>query len=108
MMNDAQEMTDLSIAYDGSRYYYYESYRYERLEDAVRYARLQRSRTTGREKVATPIVSMNGGPTADERKAMAAMRISYANGIYVWRDYRYDRLADAFAYANLSSRASGK
>ena len=40
----AEVMADLSIAYDGCRFYYYDTYRYDKLECAVDYASLQRER----------------------------------------------------------------
>src|SRR5690242_16081296 len=39
-------------------------------------------------------------PSADDWQTMTALGISYGGGIYRLGEYRYDRLADALAYAN--------
>ena len=96
----AQWMADLSIAYDGIRYYY-GSYRYDRLEDAVNYARLQRSRDGGHTRIPMTRPAIHHAPDDNERRAMASSGITYVGGGYRLGEYRYDRLTDALAYARL-------
>jgi len=98
----ARLMADLSIAYDGLRYYY-ESYRYDRLEDAVNYARLQRSRAGSQARIAMPRPAIFQIPGEVERLTMTSFGIRYTAGVYQLGEYRYDRLDDALAYARLHS-----
>ena len=99
----AQLMADLSIAYDGLRYYY-KSYRYDRLEDAVSYARLQRSRVGSQGRVPLPRPAIFQPPGEGEWRTMTSFGITYAEGVYRLGEYRYDRLADALAYARLQGQ----
>ena len=96
----AQLMADLSIAYDGLRYYY-GSYRYDRLEDAVDYARLQLARSGGHARMRMARPAILQAPGDGEWRAMTSSGITYAGGVYRLGEYRYDRLADALAYARL-------
>ena len=98
--DSAQLMADLSIAYDGLRYHY-GSYRYDRLEDAVNYARLQRSRAGGHTRIPMATPAIYQAPGDGELRAMTSSGITYAGGVYRLGAYRYDRLADALAYARL-------
>jgi len=45
-LTDEQEMEEHDITFDGERYAYGE-YRYDKLSDAVRYAKLQAGRSIG-------------------------------------------------------------
>src|SRR5436309_9750774 len=38
-------------------------------------------------------------PSEAELELMRTLGISFADGVFHWREYRYDRLADAVAYA---------
>ena len=98
--NREQLMADLSIAYDGRRYYY-ETYRYDRLEDALSYARLQRSRAANGGRVPMPTPSRIEPPDERQRTTMTLAGITYEKGVYRLGEYRYDRLDDALAYAHL-------
>jgi hypothetical protein len=96
-------MAEFSITYNG-RYYHYERYRYDRLEDAVDYARLQRSRLPGGSDDAAqtvPAAQAVEGPDESQRELMAALDIAFHGGMYHLGQYRYDRLADAVNYARL-------
>jgi hypothetical protein len=95
-----QLMAELSIAYDGVRYYY-DSYRYDRLDDAVNYARLQRSRAANQAWISMPTPAIVGGPGDSDRRTMASSGITYEAGVYRLGEYRYDRLDDALAHARL-------
>jgi hypothetical protein len=97
-------MAEYSIGHDGLRYAY-NGYRYDRLADAVGYAKLMRSR---------PSMNDSGGPstrregidvpTDADRELMTSLAIRFEAGAYRFEGFRYDRLADAVNYATLSAR----
>jgi hypothetical protein len=93
-------MEEFSIVH-GGRYYYFDGYRYERLADAVAYARLIRARQA---QPSDPLSSapLDGveSPSASDRQLMLEYSIAFENGNYVFDGYRYDRLIDAANYAN--------
>ena len=97
-------MSAHSIHYDGRRYRY-NGYRYDRVADAVAYAELVQS---GQPTEAGPDPFTPGeivpSPSASERETMAALAISFRAGVYAYREFRYDRLADAVSYAYLDRR----
>lgn len=94
-------MAELCISFNGRRYGY-GGYRYDRLPDAVDYARLDRSRA-----FVDPVPDDDGPPeevrtpSGAERELMRTLAITYADGLFHWREYRYERLADAVDYASL-------
>jgi hypothetical protein len=94
--------TELGIRRIGRRYEY-RGYRYDRLADAVAYARLDREHPRGQ---AAPEASPQADeppplPSNDERAQMATWDIRFDAGIYTFQNYRYERLCDAVAYARL-------
>jgi hypothetical protein len=95
-------MAELSITHDGRRYYY-AGYRYDRLDDAVNYARLQRSRNGEMQTGAQlrPAETRDASPDKAQERLMATLSITFENGRYHLGGYRYDRLGDAVNYANL-------
>ena len=98
----ASQMAELRVRYDG-RSYHYRGYRYDRFVDAVNYAQLDRSRgfsEVAGEEAALEQVPL---PTEADRALMQALAISFDEGVFRWRAYRYERLADAVAYATLES-----
>ena len=98
----AREMAELCITFNG-RHYGYRGYRYERLADAVNYARLDRSRPFSNDAGpddAPP--ELPPAPSQNERALMGMLGITCAEGGFRWRQYRYERLADAIAYARLA------
>jgi len=98
----AREMADLRITFDG-RHYGYRGYRYERLADAVDYARLDRSRLFVDDAASHGALPVAPPPlTESERALMGMLGITCIEGRYRWRQYRYDRVADAIAYATLA------
>ena len=101
-------MMKFSIAYDG-RQYQYDRYRYDRLEDAVSYARLRRAvPSTEDEGVAMPAVQRNvQPPDGAQRQLMSGLSITFQDGVYRLGAYRYDRLADALNYAYLLRSEAG-
>jgi hypothetical protein len=87
------------ITFNGRRYSY-RGFRYDHLADAVNYAELDRSRAFADPGAddAAPLERVPR-PSAVEREHMRTLGITYADGVFSWGEYRYDRLADAIAYA---------
>jgi len=88
----------LGISFDG-RAWHYRAYTYNRLADAVGYARLDRARPGFREDASPHRWPQWGEPTAQDRGQMAACGIGYEHGRYCYGPYRYDLLAAALEYA---------
>lgn len=93
---------ELSIRYDG-RSYHYRGYRYDRFLDAVSYARVDHERGSSEALGGEAPLDQVPLPTQADRAVMQALAITFDEGVFRWRDYRYDRLADAVAYATLES-----
>lgn len=94
-------MAEFLIAFDG-RYYLYGPYRYDDLADAVNYARLQRANVGAGEQIsALPAPDQVEAPSESQRQLMNTLGITFLHGVYRLGAYRYDRLADAVAYARL-------
>lgn len=94
-------MAEFLITFNG-RYYLYGHYRYDHLEDAVNYARLQRPNVGAGEQIGTmPAPEHVEAPSRSQRQLMNALNITFLHGVYRLGAYRYDRLADAVAYARL-------
>jgi hypothetical protein len=94
-------MAELCIAYNG-RHYQYNGYRYDNLADAASHVRLQRALPAG-SCVSGPWPLAQDVPVPDQadREVMAALAITFRDGVYHLGPYRYDRLADAVRYARL-------
>ena len=95
----AREMAELCITFDG-RIYRYRGYRYDHFTDAVNYARLDRARAfvePGQPDAGT--IDEVQVPSQAESGLMRTLDITFADGFFYWGEYRYDRLADAIAYA---------
>lgn len=89
------------IRYDGLRYLY-RGYRYEHFGDALSYARLDRTRPGFVPDAAfQPRWEAPWQPDSAQRAQMAPWGIVFAAGYYQYGSYRYERLADALAYARL-------
>jgi hypothetical protein len=98
----------LSIAHAG-RHYYYEGYRYERLADAVAYARRVRARQSP-QKDQSSLARFDAveSPNASDRQLMLELSISLENGSFVFDGFRYDHLIDAANYARHRRQLSVK
>ena len=94
-------MEAFHIDYDG-RSYRHSGYRYDRLDDAVAYAELMQSRQST-QVGPDPFVpdDVLPAPSASDREVMRAWFITFKAGVYAYREFRYDRLADAVNYAKL-------
>lgn len=99
-------MDELSIRQDRAGYVY-SGYRYARLDDAIGYALLMRSRM----QPGDPASSVDGpsiavceplDPSDEDHDVMRTLDIHQEQGRYRFQQYRYDRLADAVAYARLA------
>lgn len=86
-------LAELNIGFDG-RQYRYRDYRYDRAADAAAYARLERSRGV----VLPPSAiewTARVGLTAFDRECMDRHQIAFNGHSFSYREYRYERLADA-------------
>ena len=106
-------MAELEIHYNG-RHFRFRGYRYDRLEDAVAYARLERSRalqgwahtvpSEGEADADAPV-----SPSVCDRAEMEVLGVSFEAGRYVFQGFHYDHLQDALVYARLEAeRARGR
>lgn len=102
-------MSEFSIQYDGRRYQW-SGYRYDRLADAVAYARLMRSKQAQEGSTASlprgdaAVDLPSQSPSEADRQLMAELSVLFEAGVYVFRGFRYDRLADAASYARRCQR----
>jgi len=88
----------LGISFDG-RAYHYQEYSYERIEDALGYAKLDHARPGFHEDATPRTWPQWTGATPEERAQMAAHGIVYERGHYCYGPYRYDLLSAALDYA---------
>lgn len=96
-----QQMSMMGVRFDG-RQYRYRTYRYDRLSDALNYARLQPAPAPdGQEEEAFHDIPREALPDESQNHLMAQLGITRQDGRYCYREYRYDRWADAVAYAQL-------
>ena len=92
-------MAELGIRFNG-RSYQYRSYRYDSLADAVNYARLEASRPAAQSAPADfESPEEVQVPSEVDRGHMHTFAITLERGVFCLGEYRYDRLADAIAYA---------
>jgi hypothetical protein len=89
----------VGIPFDG-RAYHYRQYSYDRVEDALNYAKAERARPDF-DKIAPTCMRWRQflEPTAHERAQMAEHGIAYQDGYFFYGPYRYDVLANALDYA---------
>lgn len=103
--NEKRQMAELGVTFDG-RGYCYREYRYDLLSDALSYARQDHASSSYQEEDAAAPQSTQWvepeKPTEAERQLMARLAITFDGKHYRYRDYRYDRLADAIHYAELT------
>ena len=97
-----REMTELGVSQVG-RTYRFLSYRYDRLEDALAYARVVKARASQHlpedEAPVTFFADDDQPPAASDGPVMASLNISYSAGRYHFANFTYGSLADAMACA---------
>jgi hypothetical protein len=94
-------MTELAITFAGTQYQY-SHYRYDRLDDAISYAKKQRSAPSESDAAdALPPERVVEAPHDLQRRRMAGNGISFEKGVYHVGAYSYDRLADATRHARM-------
>lgn len=99
-MDTSETAAALEVTYDG-RHYHFRQYRYDRLEDALRYATAQRDTPGFRADSAfQPRWLPAWLPSEAERARMAELGIGFAGGRFSVGDYHYDKLDDAVAFAS--------
>lgn len=86
------------VSFDG-RAYHYQGFSYERLADALDYAKQDRARPGLHEDVTPRHWRQWAAPTQEERLQMEVHGIVYEHGSYCYGPYRYDLLSAALAYA---------
>lgn len=86
--------------------YEYRGYRYDRLADAVAYARMDREHLRGQAALeASPQADEPPPlPSSEDLTLMATWNILFGAGFYTFQQYRYERLCDALTYAKLLAR----
>jgi hypothetical protein len=103
--NRKRLMRAYGITFDG-RQYLYDRYHYDRLADAVNFARLQHSRAGSGDPLEVPCPRIGNAvekPSDLQREEMIKLGIRFEDGVYHLGDYRYDRLSDAVEYARLKT-----
>jgi len=106
-LGDAAKSARLMSAFGvtrSGRFFLFHGYRYSTLADAVAYAHLLGTRPTlSAEDNHAALARFEEEPavvgSAEDERLMATCGISLADGQYVFAAFRYDRLADAVAYA---------
>lgn len=88
----------LGISFDG-RAYHYRQFSYDRMSDALGYAKLDQARPGWRQDPTRQQWRQWVEPTPQERVQMAAHQITYEGGYYRYGPWRYDLLAPALDYA---------
>jgi len=97
-LTEINKMKKYGISSEEKKIYIYGGYRYSRLDDAVKYARLQEEKSeidnvSGQGKSAVVLTEISKmkkyGISSEEKK------------IYTYGGYRYNRLDDAVNYARL-------
>jgi hypothetical protein len=94
------EAVALNISFNGTQFVY-RDYKYDKLADAVSYARQDALRVSSAPFGAHAVTWVEPAtPSADDRALMAQYGVSTDQGRFRYRDYLYDRMADAIAYAS--------
>jgi len=95
----ADHAMHLGISFNGTQFIY-RDFKYDRLADAIGYAELDVSREGGRLAPSTPAMWLDRlVPDADDLEMMKTHGITFEGRQYRYKDFRYDRLADALGFA---------
>lgn len=93
---------EFGVTFDG-RQFCLAGYRYDRVEDAVAYARLLAKRGEWRLPGGSGHPCAVVAPTAEQQDEMVTLGVTARGGRYHFREYVYDNVADALAYARRAS-----
>jgi hypothetical protein len=94
-----RRMKALLVTFDGVQYVY-NGFRYDQRSDAMAYASLMQSRPEQFDKGNTMAPPPGFSPPSEAQRAlMASLGIELGDHAYRFEGFRYDRLADAVAYA---------
>ena len=97
--SEKQHAQDLGISFNGTQFAYRE-FKYDKLPDAITYAELDAHRQGQQKDVSpTPEWLDQTAPSASDQELMRQYGITSEGWRYRYREYRYDRLADAINYA---------
>lgn len=92
------------VSFDG-RAYRYGGYCYDRLADAVAYSELERVRGAAAPTAAPfPNIASVIDLTGWDADAAKGLGVTFDGKVFRYLQYRYDRFADACAYADLDRR----
>lgn len=98
--NGAPPLADaaLGIWFDGRRFHY-QQYRYDRLADAIAYAKVDQRRPDYQSMPLPLRWEQWTGPTSEEFEIMETFGIVYEHGTYRYKEFHYDFVEQALAYA---------
>lgn len=97
--SEKQHAKDLGISFNGTQFAYRE-FKYDKLPDAITYAELDALRKGQQKGVSyAPEWLDQTAPCASDRELMRQYGITSEGWRYRYREFRYDRLADAINYA---------
>lgn len=92
-------MAALGVLFDG-RSYWYRNYRYDLLDDALAYARLDRARSTGQDRSSDPHPWRGRAPPPSAtQELMTQLGIVFDGRGYRYRSFRYDEYIDAINFS---------
>lgn len=98
---DLAIMQKHAITY-GDGYFHFSGYRYERLNDAAAYALLIGARSCAVDSCGSVMQAKPAALLSEtDCRRMAMLNIVRDRGSFRWGPYRYERVADAIAYASL-------
>lgn len=102
-------LAESGVAFDG-RSYWYRQYRYDKLADALAYARLDGARPAAMQAEAGDQHPWQEAevPTTATQRLMVELEITFDGRYYRYDEYHYDRFADAIDYAKLPQARSVK
>lgn len=104
----ADRAAALEVTFDGHHYHFRE-FRYERAEDAMRYARAEHAKPGfGADPRFVPRWPSAWVPGEQELALMRPFGITSEEGRFRYGPYRYDRLEDALAFARRSAAPTAK
>jgi hypothetical protein len=105
-LDEKAQALALDVTFNGTQFCY-RNFRYDKLSDAMAYARLDALRDNYKSAFRVdPEWLPRPAPSHTEIGLMGRYAISFDGRHYRFAEHRYDRLADALAYAELKAIAS--